>query len=218
MVLKKSVEIFLSIVIILIGLPFIVIILTLDFIFTGQFPLILQERKISLDRKAIKILKIRTIIDSNTFRIKEKNSNEILIHSEYANHIPSFCRWLRKSGIDEAIQLLNVLTGEMSLVGPRPLLARELKIMEQEFPGLYKRRKKINSLPGITGYWQVYGNRNLGISNLIEMDEYYEKNKSFLLYMQISLKTFWVMISATHSDSIISKEDKVNNYKINLTD
>ena len=216
--MKKQTEILISVLIILIGLPFIVIILVLDFILTGQFPLIVQKRMISLDRKTINILKIRTIVNSSKFKIKENNSCNILIHNEYKEHIPAFCKWLRKSGLDEIMQLFNVLSGEMSLIGPRPLLARELKLMKEEFPELYNRRTKINSGPGITGYWQVYGNRDLGIKNVIEYDEYYEKNKSQWLDAKIAIKTFIVMITATHSDSIIRKKDKMKIYKISLSD
>jgi len=159
---------------------------------------------ISLDQKVLTILKIRTIVDSAKFREKEKKSDEILMHCEYKDHIPAFCKWLRKSGVDEIMQLFNVITGRMSLVGPRPLLVRELELMKKEVPELYEKRKVLNSLPGITGYWQIYGNRNMGINNLIEFDEFYEINKSFLLDLKITLKTFIVMITASHSDAIIS--------------
>ncbi len=205
--MRKYTEKLLAALIILIGLPFIPIILFLDFIFTGQFPVILQERALSLDKKPIKILKIRTIINSIEFKRQENISRNIFFHKEYKNHIPGFCRWLRKSGVDEILQLLNVLKGEMSLAGPRPLLIRELKLMKEEYPDLYKRREKINSTPGITGYWQIYGDRDLGIGNLIESEEYYERNKSFKLDIRIILRTIIVMITATHSDAIIKRKD-----------
>ena len=116
--------------------------------------------------------------------------NEIFRNEEYANCVPAFCKWLRKSGLDEILQIFNVLKGEMSLVGPRPLLLREFNLMKKENPDLYKRREKINSLPGITGYWQIYGERERGAKNLVELDEFYDRNKSLLLDLKIILKTF----------------------------
>jgi sugar transferase EpsL len=178
----------------------------IDFIITKQFPVIMQERSVTLKGKPVRILKIRTITDSKDLRDKVKNSRGILFHGNLKNSVPLFCRWLRKSGIDEVLQLLNVIKGEMALVGPRPLLLSELKILKREYHSLYRRREKINSLPGITGYWQVNGKREKGIDNLIELDEYYEKNRSLFLNMKIVAKTIIVMLTAAHSDAIIGNE------------
>ena len=204
--MNKILKLILLIIITLILTPFILVVLTVDFIITSRFPVIVQERSISLKENPVRILKIRTITDSKDVPKKIKNPRGILFHRDLNSSVPPFCRWLRKSGIDEVLQLLNVIKGEMALVGPRPLLLSELKIMKEEYPALYQRRKKINSLPGITGYWQVNGKREKGIDNLILMDEYYENNKSLLLDVKISLKTIIVMLTATHSDAIVCNE------------
>lgn len=204
--MNKILKLILLIIITLILAPFILVVLAIDFIITNQFPVIVQERSVSFKRKRVRILKIRTIADSKDARNKIKNSQGILFHKELKISVPPFCRWLRRSGIDEVLQLLNVIKGDMALVGPRPLLLNELELMKEEYSGLYRRRENINSLPGITGYWQVNGKREKGIDNLILMDEYYDKNKSFLLDMKIALKTIIVMLTATHSDAIICNE------------
>lgn len=211
--MNKIIKLILLIIITLILTPFILVVLAVDFIITGQFPVIVQERSVSLKSMRVRILKIRTMQDSEDVRKRIKNSRGILFHRDLNNSVPPFCRWLRRSGIDEVLQLLNVIKGEMALVGPRPMLLNELKIMEQDFPHLYKKREKINSLPGITGYWQVNGKREKGIDNLIELDEFYEKNESLLLDMKITLKTIIVMLTATHSDAIISNE-KISQEKV----
>ena len=200
---SKGIDKILSVLFLVVGSPFILIILTLDFIFTLQFPLIVQTRAVSLNSKKIKIVKIRTIIDSKDFRIDQKKSKGILYHESYRRHVPAFCVWLRKSGLDEILQLINVIKGEMSLIGPRPLLLDELKLMKEKNSYLYYSREELNSIPGITGYWQVFGDREKGIENLVEWDEYYERNKSFLLNFRIMLKTISVVFFAAHSDSII---------------
>ena len=220
--MKRSIDIIISLVVIFLGFPLILTVLVLDFtimtltsILSGSLPdkhflinnspLFLQSRAVSSNSKEIKIYKIRTIVESGMFTEKHAKSSQILNHEEHIRYVPLFCKWLRKSGIDEIIQVLNVLKGEMSLVGPRPLVLNELKLIKQREPELYKRRETINSLPGITGLWQIYGDREKGINNLIELDEYYEKNKSFLLDMKIIFNTIIVMITASHSDAVIRK-------------
>lgn len=199
------------------GIPLIAGILLLDFIVVGRIPVFIQERLMDLENQKIKILKIRTIVDSNG-QPKEVKNNLILRKDELKKYVPWFCKWLRKSGIDEILQVFNVLKGEMSLVGPRPLIPEELDIIKEKYPGLYNRREKITSLPGITGFWQIYGDRNKGVKNLVELDEIYERNKSLLLDFKIILKTFMVMLTATHSDAILGKKEKANKLKISLAE
>ncbi len=199
---KRIIDLTVSLLIIVAGLPLIILILFLAFISTGQFPIIFQQRKISIGKKKINIAKIRTIKDCKDFNMIEKSCSEIFIKENYYKYVPLFCRWLRKTGLDEILQLINVLKGEMSLAGPRPLLESELAIMKAHQPEFYNRRVKINSKPGITGLWQVYGNRLKGASNLVELDGYYEKNKSLKLDVKIILKTIFILITADHSDAI----------------
>ena len=183
--------------------PFILIILFVSFYATKQFPLIVQNRFITLEKKKVKLYKIRTIKSSTNFSRQESNSNNFYYKNDFAEYVPRFCRWLRRTGLDEIFQLINVIKGEMSLVGPRPLLERDLLLMKKCEPDFYIKRTKIESLPGITGYWQVYGDRSKGSQNLIGLDENYEKQKSFRLDAKIILKSILIVLTASHSDSII---------------
>jgi lipopolysaccharide/colanic/teichoic acid biosynthesis glycosyltransferase len=94
-----------------------------------------------------------------------------------------FGRILRASGLDELPQILNVLCGEMSLVGPRPCLPNEFAKYEPW------QRERVNGLPGLTGYWQVNGKNKTTFSEMIAMDLFYLHNISFLLDLKIMLKT-----------------------------
>ena len=201
--LKKITDIILSLVIIIAASPLIVIILFVAYDMTEQFPLIVQNRFITLEKKKVKLYKIRTIKSSINFSRQESNSNNIYYKNDFAEHVPRFCRWLRRTGLDEILQLINVIKGEMSLVGPRPLLEKDLLIMKKCEPEFYYRRTKLKSPPGITGYWQVYGDRSKGTENLIELEENYEKQKSFHLDLKIILKSILIVLTASHSDSII---------------
>ena len=210
---KRIIDIFISLAVIIIFLPFIALVLLYVFLITGDNPLLFQERKISLDKKGFKIIKIRTIRNSKEFLELECNSTEIFIKAGYDKFVPAFCRWLRKSGLDEILQVINILKGEMSFVGPRPILTADLLKMENEENEYYKRRTKINAKPGLTGYWQVFGERIKGTENLIELDEKYEKERSFKFDLKIIARTFLIFATASHSDSIITGKGGMNKLK-----
>ncbi len=205
---KRIIDLISSLIILTAGIPFIVIILILVLIITGQKPVILQERKITLEKLGIQIFKIRTIKSNHKFKGLKKISGDLFFKEELRTRVPLFCSWLRKTGIDEILQLINVIKGEMSLVGPRPLLASDLKIMENTQPDYYYRRTDICSTPGITGYWQVFGDRSKGTKNLVEFDEYYDLHQSIMFDFKILLKTALILITASHSDSIFLKKGK----------
>jgi len=105
-------------------------------------------------------------------------------------------KFIRKHSIDEIPQLLNVLRGEMSIVGPRPYLPEELKEQQEKFPGTEDFVKEMLTVrPGITGYWQVSGRSEVLFDKRAEMDAYYATKRSIILDFLIMLKTPWIMIS-----------------------
>jgi len=92
-------------------------------------------------------------------------------------------RILRATGLDELPQLVNVLRGEMSLVGPRPCTPNEFKSFE------VSQLERVNALPGLTGYWQVNGKNKTTFSQMIEMDIFYTKSLTFWLDVEIIVRT-----------------------------
>ena len=105
-------------------------------------------------------------------------------------------KFIRIHSIDEVHQLINVLRGEMSIVGPRPYLAEELEEQQVKFPGTDDFVKEMQTVkPGITGFWQVSGRSDVNFDKRIEMDAYYAKKKSIFLDFLVLLKTPWVMLS-----------------------
>jgi lipopolysaccharide/colanic/teichoic acid biosynthesis glycosyltransferase len=97
-------------------------------------------------------------------------------------------RWLRTTSIDEIPQLWNVLRGEMSLVGPRPIVSAEICKYADKF-GLY-----CNVLPGITGLWQISGRNDTTYAERVELDSYYARNWSLWLDLNILVKTVRVVL------------------------
>ncbi len=212
--LKRIIDILSAIIILISSLPFIIIILFIVFIITGDSPLISQIRKITLDKKSVKIFKIRTIKSSKQFDELEKICDNIFIKIGFDKHVPLFCNWLRETGIDEIPQVFNILKGEMSLVGPRPFPLNDLELLKESEPEYYYRRTKINSKPGITGYWQIFGNREEGTKNLIECDEIYEMHEMIFFDLKIMLRTFLILITAKHSNAIVQTKSRNRVYKL----
>jgi lipopolysaccharide/colanic/teichoic acid biosynthesis glycosyltransferase len=188
-------------------LPAIIISLII-YIETKASPFIIQERGLSLTNSRIKIIKFRTLKKS---AIKIKNQNgitRVFFKTDLCHLVPPFCRFIRKRGIDELPQILNVIKGNMSLIGPRPLIIVDLQIIKKYDIDSYYVRDNLNSKPGISGTWQLYGEREFGIKNLIENDNYYEHNKSFVYDGKLILSTISVLIFGKNSDSILDKEFK----------
>lgn len=105
-------------------------------------------------------------------------------------------RIIRRYSIDEIPQFLNVLKGEMSVVGPRPYYADELADQQQKYPQTKELVKKALSVkPGITGEWQVSGRSQINFDKRIEMDALYAQNSSLWYDLKILLKTPFAMLS-----------------------
>jgi hypothetical protein len=148
------------------------------------------------------MIKFRTIKSSAS---KPDNTNRTILISENELYLNPFLRWLRYTGLDELPQLFNILAGQMSVVGPRPLMREELTIIKNNFPDQYEKRNVINCKPGLTGVWQIFGDKNYGIKNLVELDTFYNVNRSFWLDLKIVLYTFVIMTNAMNSKSIASR-------------
>lgn len=105
-------------------------------------------------------------------------------------------RFIRKHSIDEIPQLINVLRGEMSLVGPRPYYPDELTEQQRKYPHTKDLVKIVLSAkPGITGHWQVSGRSEVNFDKRIKMDADYVKKRSITFDISILLKSPWAMIS-----------------------
>lgn len=102
--------------------------------------------------------------------------------------ITPFGRWLRATSIDELPQLFNVIRGDISLVGPRPILPQEVKLAKGRTALLHSVKS------GMTGLWQVSGRSSLSFEDRIELELFYAQNWTFWLDIKILFKTFWVVV------------------------
>lgn len=128
---------------------------------------------------------VEKLIEDGSTAAKQKNNLYKLANDPRVTRIG---RFLRATSLDELPQLLNVLRGDMSLVGPRPAIAYEVT--------KYRRwhRQRLEATAGITGLWQVKGRSSLSFDEMVKLDNEYVENRSLLMDMQILLKTIPVVI------------------------
>ncbi len=201
--IKSKADKVLAVIILAAALPFSLLTAIVLTLILKSTPLIVQERGITEENKVFKIYKFRTM-KRQAESSKEEKEKDILYKRYLAEYVPVFCRWLRKTGLDELPQIINVIKGEMSLIGPRPLMMSDLEILRKRYPEYYRVRGEIKVKPGITGLWQVYGRREEGIENLLHLDREYDREVSFGLDARIFLSTIPLIFRGKHSDAVIS--------------
>ena len=172
---KRLLDIVFSILLIIITNPLMIIVLLL-LIISRQKPILFIQKRPGYNEQIFKLYKFATM--KNSF-----NSNGSLLADE--ERITKLGNWLRKTSLDELPQLFNVLIGDMSFVGPRPLLI--------EYLDKYNAEQKLRHTvkPGITGYAQVNGRNNISWKKKLALDVYYVKNCNFLFDINILFQTIF---------------------------
>lgn len=142
-------------------------------------PIIFKQERPGLNEKIFTLYKFRTMTDA-----KDKDGN--LLPDDV--RLTSFGKLLRSTSLDELPELLNIIKGDMAIVGPRPLLVRYLLLYNEH----QKHRHDVR--PGFTGYAQVNGRNSITWEEKFDLDVYYTKHVSFLLDIKIILKTVKVVL------------------------
>jgi O-antigen biosynthesis protein WbqP len=192
-------------------LPVFFLLTIISFLDTKKFPILIQERGLTLNKFRFKLFKFRTIRDFPSERIQ--NSNLILKKRDLLDYVSPIGRFLRKTGLDELPQLINILLGQMNFFGPRALSIEDLQEIKSKFPDFYIRREKINSKPGLLGLWQVNKDFQCSVENLIRLDEEFDKFKSLKMNYRILLKAIEIILFGYHIDSIVNG-DRLKVYPI----
>jgi lipopolysaccharide/colanic/teichoic acid biosynthesis glycosyltransferase len=154
--------------------------------------------------KLFKMYKFRSMIE-NAHEILRHNPQYTNLYNEYKKgsyklkddpRITRVGHFMRKHSLDEVPQLVNILKGDMSLVGPRAYYPDELRDQQKEYPKTQEAVKLVLSIkPGLTGYWQVSGRSAINFDKRIEMDATYVRKRSVIYDLWIILKTPSAMIS-----------------------
>lgn len=155
-------------------------------------PIIFKQERIGQNGKPIYIYKFRSMVpnaDEVLFKMLEENED---IRREYKRYkklkndprITKVGKFIRATSIDEFPQFINILKGDMSVVGPRPYLFREKEDMGEYYDTIIKCK------PGLTGYWQVNGRSGTDFIKRLVLDEYYYNHRNLVLDVKIVIKTF----------------------------
>ena len=152
-------------------------------------PIIFGHTRKGLGGKDIKVYKFRTMYENSKEifdNFTEEQKQEFYKNFKLDNdpRITKIGNFLRRSSIDELPQLLNILNGSMSIVGPRPIVEKEIALYGEYAPKLF------SVVPGLTGYWQANGRSDTTYQERIKMDMYYIDNRSLGLDLKIIFKTF----------------------------
>lgn len=163
---------------------------------TSPGPALFRQKRLGRDRRPFTMLKLRTMTVGNDDKIHREYVTRLLCDNqppaggyvglfklEADPRVTRLGKWLRRTSLDELPQLLNVLKGEMSLVGPRPVLPWEAEMFRAEHA------QRFAVKPGITGLWQVRGRSRLSMRDGLEMDVEYAQRRSLALDIYILIAT-----------------------------
>lgn len=192
--IKRSIDIAGALVLSLVFSPLLLIIFVRMGLERG--PILFRHRRIGQCGRTFYCVKFRTMIPNAEQALKELLQRDPAARAEWlSNHklrddprVTRLGRFLRKTSLDELPQLLNVLRGEMSLVGPRPIVKDEMIRYGRYLPSYLAIK------PGITGLWQVTGRNDTDYRRRVVMDTYYVRKQNLLLDLRILVKTVNVVL------------------------
>ncbi|MDM5211546.1 sugar transferase [Peribacillus sp. NJ4] len=192
--MKRLIDIFGSIIGLILLSPIFLIVAILIKIEDPKGPVFFKQVRVGRDETEFQMYKFRSMVSNAEEQLKDLLAlNEVsgaMFKMKNDPRITKIGKFIRKTSIDELPQLLNVLKGEMSLVGPRPPLRREV----DEYLPFDKQRLLVT--PGCTGLWQVNGRNSLGFEEMVKLDIYYIYNRNILFDIKIILKTVKCMINS----------------------
>jgi exopolysaccharide biosynthesis polyprenyl glycosylphosphotransferase len=155
-------------------------------------PIVFKQRRVGENGRHFMMYKFRTMVADAERQIEEKIAQGARLEEVYKprqdSRVTRIGRILRRTSLDELPNLINVLKGEMSLVGPRP----ELPWMVERYEPW--QRKRLAVAPGMTGWWQINGRSDLPLHHNVQYDLYYIQNYSPLLDLIILWRTIWIVL------------------------
>ena len=196
---KRTLDILGAIVLAAVFSPLILAIVIVALLRWEGGSIIYKHRRICRDGRSFECLKFRTMVPNADQVLRELLERDPAIKAEWVRDHKLRCdprvtrlgRFLRRTSLDELPQLWNVLRGEMSLVGPRPVVREELLRYGRNV------RTYLSAKPGITGLWQVKGRNDTDYRRRVVLDTYYVRNQNLMLDLYILLKTTRVVLGGS---------------------
>ncbi|MER1987889.1 MAG: sugar transferase [Solibacillus sp.] len=191
---KRLLDVIMALIALLILSPLLLLIACAVKIECWRSPVIFRQTRIGLNGKPFAMYKFRSMVDN-----AELLKAQLLMQNEATGpvfkikqdpRITRVGRFIRRTSLDELPQLLNVVKGEMSFVGPRPALPEEV----QQYSSYEQRRLSV--IPGLTCYWQISGRNKLSFSEWVALDLKYIEERSFFVDMKLIIKTTRVLFGS----------------------
>lgn len=190
---KRIIDIFASVFILLLLSPLLLAVVLLIKLTSRGKVLYVQERN-GIHGKIFKMYKFRSMVmnaDKLITDLEKKNEAQgPMFKIKDDPRVTKIGRFIRKTSIDELPQLINIIKGEMTLVGPRPPLPREVAKYEAW------QKLRLSVKPGLTGLWQISGRSNVGFEEMVRMDLRYIRERSLLYDIKILIKTIPVILGS----------------------
>jgi exopolysaccharide production protein ExoY len=192
--LKRIIDIILAMGALTVASPLFIFCIFMTYLQMGR-PIFFKQERLGKDGKLFKLWKFRTMlvnahhIVQNSPKFADMYKKNYKINCSEKCLVPRWGCFARKTSLDELPQLVNVLQGDLSAVGPRPIVPEEIKKY-----GPYG-QKLLSVKPGLTGYWQVSGRNKIGYPDRVFYDMYYIDHHSLSLDFRIIAKTFWVLLT-----------------------
>jgi lipopolysaccharide/colanic/teichoic acid biosynthesis glycosyltransferase len=194
-VVKRTGDIVFSLAVLTLGSP-VFVLLGLLVKLTSRGPVFYVQQRLGRHHRSFGCIKFRTmrrdadrvlgVLLAESPDLAEEFRNDFKLKND--PRITRLGKFLRRSSLDELPQFLNVLRGEMSVVGPRPIVRKELPLYGAAMEEVLTVR------PGLTGLWQVSGRNNLSYAERVELDLHYARNRCFRIDLAIILRTIGVML------------------------
>ena len=193
---KRLFDVMVSLVGVIFLIP-VILLVKIAYMLTGDFhKIIFTQNRIGKDGKEFKFYKFRSMIVNADDELKrllkedKKLAKEYKLNKKLKNdpRITKVGKFIRRTSIDELPQLLNILKGDMSIVGNRPYLPREKKDMGKYFDDI------VSTRPGLTGYWQVSGRSDTTFEYRLKCERFYSLNRTLKLDIKIIFRTIGVVL------------------------
>ena len=193
LIVKRILDIILSLLIIIAGIFFwpLFLIIIISIKIESKGPVFFKQERTGYNSKPFYLYKFRSYSINHDCFCQDEDCD-----------LTKVGKILRKFSIDEIPQVINVLKGDMSFIGPRPWMVENLQYYTEE------QKRRLDVLPGITGYAQVNGRKNLDMMKRIEYDIYYVDNMSFKLDLEIFFKTISLILIKREGNRIVEKTPK----------
>lgn len=193
--IKRLFDIIAASIFLLVLLP-IILIISLVIKITDEGPIFFVQKRIGKNGQLFNMYKFRSMVMNADAVLEEMLKDEEIFNDYHKNkklrndpRVTKIGSIIRKLSLDELPQLLNVLKGDMSLIGNRPYLPRERDDMEGYYEDIIKTK------PGITGYWQVSGRSSISFKKRLELEKFYSNNATLALDVKIFFLTIYVVLA-----------------------